>query len=210
MCCSCHVSEDVVFYRTTNRDLVQVEKTPGLVFSKNISGHPFEVIRKALLVKEDELAENEIYDFIDAHKYPIISQFHIHLVVNEESLRDANFLELVREAGKGVQSKCYSDFCCTNAIYPEIQHGPPCPKKFDPDTVIAFSKSITSGDTKYRQYASGKIPENQSENGITIVVRDTLDAIAKDPEKDVLMHVYQPEDDESIYINSDLENLAKA
>lgn len=29
------------------------------------------------------------------------------------------------------------------------------PKKFDPDTVIAFSKSITSGDTKYRQYASG-------------------------------------------------------
>lgn len=27
----------------------------------------------------------------------------IHLVVNEESLRDANFLELVREAGKGVR-----------------------------------------------------------------------------------------------------------
>lgn len=57
---------------------------------------------------------------------------------------------------------------------------------------------------------AGPIPDNQSENGITIVVRDTLDTIAKDPEKDVLMHVYQPEDDESMYINSDLENLAKA
>jgi len=57
---------------------------------------------------------------------------------------------------------------------------------------------------------AGAAPDNNSENGITIVVRDTMDSIAKDPEKDVLVHVYQPEDDESVYINSDLENLAKA
>lgn len=95
------------------------------------------------------MAENEIYDFIDAHKYPdyftfeadtlenmtetlekVDREFHvrrlflwrpvplkysintymahcsllqIHLVVNKESLRDANFLELVREAGKAVR-----------------------------------------------------------------------------------------------------------
>lgn len=43
-----------------------------------------------------------------------------------------------------------------------------------------------------------------------MLVRDTVDKIAKDPTKDVVVHVYQPEDGESEAFTTDFENLAIA
>jgi len=47
-------------------------------------------------------------------------------------------------------------------------------------------------------------------DGITVVVRDTVTEIAEDPTKDVLVHVYHPDDEESEAFTTDYENLAIA
>lgn len=55
----------------------------------------------------------------------------------------------------------------------------------------AFALAVVDG-TAPRRTKSAAVPAEPTENGVTIVVGSTFDAIVKDPTKDVLLEVYAP------------------
>lgn len=113
-------TDDIVFFKSTNKTLMQVEGTPALIFRKNLPGHPKEVIRKSVIGKGDP--GEEMYNFMDKHRYPdfyifdsskvenmmstlelVEREYHVHIVVPETVLHDKSSLENAREAGKEIR-----------------------------------------------------------------------------------------------------------
>jgi hypothetical protein len=246
------MSDDIEYFRTLDKDLMQVESSPALVLSKNLSGHPFEVIRKSLVGDSDELAE-DMYYFMDKHKHPdyftfdesniqdmmkimdrVDREYHVHLIVPKALLSDKNFLEFAREAGRSIRSNAALVLAVHDKESPlnsafriektddvqilaahtstirKFKLEPVSASSLEAEKIIEFVENISSGANDHRVYASAPIPENGKDNGITILVRDTLDKVAKDPTKDVIVHVYQPEDDESLEFSEQYESLATA
>jgi len=246
------MSDDIEYFKTLDKDLMQVESSPALVFSKNLSGHPFEVIRKSLVGDGDALAE-DMYYFMDKHKHPdfftfdessikdmmqvmdrVDRDYHVHLIVPKALLSDKTFLEIAREAGRGIRSKAALILAVDDKESPlnsafkidktedvqilaahtstirKFKVAPVSATSLEAEKIIEFVENISSGANDHRIYASAPIPENDKDNGITILVRDTLDKVAKDPTMDVVIHVYQPEDDESMEFAEQYENLATA
>lgn len=245
------LSDDIVFYKTLNKTLLQVEHAPSLIFRKNLSGHPIEVIRKPLLGVNDP--GEEIYSFLDKHRYPdfyifdssevekmmaslenVDREYHVHIVVPENMLKDKLLLEAAREAGREIRDKAIlvisskhaksplhsafnilsTDYIQTFAAHTQSirKYALESSKKesFEAGDIINFTKAVESGDNKYRVYASASLPEKSKENGVEILVRSNLEQVTGDVTKDVVVLSYHPDSDESLESEATFENLAKA
>lgn len=117
-------SEDVVeWFTTTDQDLVGVDGAPSLVFARNFSNTPLEVVRRPFgrAGARDSPAE-EIAEFVDANKHPdfyaydasgiatmmetlefVEREHHVHAIVPERLLNDKEFLQRAREAGRAIR-----------------------------------------------------------------------------------------------------------
>lgn len=116
------LTDDLFFFKTMNKTLMKVDDTPTMIIRKNIHGHPTEVIRKPFSGVSD--AGEEIYNFIDKHRYPdfyifdeskvenmmsvldqVDREHHVHVVVPDAVLKDTLLLEPAREAGRAIRDK---------------------------------------------------------------------------------------------------------
>jgi len=116
------LTDDLFFFKTLNKTLMKVDDTPSMIIRKNIRGHPTEVIRKPFTGVSDP--GEEIYNFIDKHRYPdfyifdhskvesmmstldqVDREYHIHVVVADTLLKDPLLLEHAREAGRAIRDK---------------------------------------------------------------------------------------------------------
>ena len=64
-------------------------------------------------------------------------------------------------------------------------------EKVTAENLEKFALAVVEG-TAPRKTKSAAVPKEPTENGVTVVVGSTFDAIVKDPTKDVLLEVYAP------------------
>jgi protein disulfide-isomerase A1 len=117
--------DDLDWFATTNRDLVGVDSAPTLVFSRNFSDTPLEVVRRPFARPSYDGRESpaeELAAFVDAQKHPDYYSFdastisnmmetleyverehHVHAIVPPRLLVDKAFLERAREAGRAIR-----------------------------------------------------------------------------------------------------------
>lgn len=67
----------------------------------------------------------------------------------------------------------------------------PASEKVTADSLEKFGLSVVDG-TASPFVKSAKVPEEPTDEGVTVVVGSTFDSIVKDPTKDVLLEVYAP------------------
>ena len=117
--------DDLGWFTTTDPDLAGVDSAPTLVFVRNFSDTPLEVVRRPFArpsVRGRESPAEELAAFVDAHKHPDFYSFdasgistmmetlefverehHVHAIVPPRLLMDKVFLERAREAGRAIR-----------------------------------------------------------------------------------------------------------
>eukprot|EP00890_Picochlorum_soloecismus_P000795 jgi/Picsp_1/1716/NSC_05189-R2_rad2 family len=159
--------------------------------------------------------------------------FHVHLLLPKEMLMDNSLAEELRAVGRKLResialvvssiderSPLLPAFQIANSTTPQMYAASTeTIRKYMAESLtmdnlnyeylIDFCQNVTNGKAK-RIFASAPVPDEKVVDGITVVVRDTVTEIAEDPTKDVLVHVYHPDDEESEAFTTDYENLAIA
>ncbi len=117
--------DDVSWFTTTDRGLAGVDSAPTLVFTRNFSNAPLEVVRRPFArpgYGDRESPAEEIAAFVDAHKHPdyysfdasgisnmmetleyVEREYHVHAIVPSRLLEDKAFLQRAREAGRAIR-----------------------------------------------------------------------------------------------------------
>jgi len=117
-------SQDLVFFRTTDKGLLKVDSTPAFFLSKNISGHPVELIRLPSLQGDLDEQMDSLFSSIEAHKHPdfflftdgndletkmvdtledVDRPYHVHIIIPKEQEVPKSIAEELRKAAKQLQ-----------------------------------------------------------------------------------------------------------
>eukprot|EP00890_Picochlorum_soloecismus_P005377 jgi/Picsp_1/5840/NSC_03199-R1_protein disulfide isomerase 1 len=132
-------SQDLVFFRTTDKTLFKVDRTPAFFLSKNISGHPVEMIRLPSLSGDPDEQMDSLFSSVEEHKHPdfflftdgddletkivdtledVDRPYHIHIIIPKEQVVPESTVEELRKAGKQLRETAALVVSTTDARSP--------------------------------------------------------------------------------------------
>lgn len=114
-------SQDLVFFRTTDKTLLKVDGTPAFFLSKNISGHPMEMIRLPSLSGDPDEQMDTLFSSVEEHRHPdfflftdgndletkmvdtledVDRPYHVHIIIPKGQVVPESTIKELRDAGK--------------------------------------------------------------------------------------------------------------